>query len=180
MVEVLSIVLGVLLALGLSEWADDREHQALADAALQNVLNEVRSNHEVLTFIHENNTATIEAMKTDPDSESTQDRNFIPGLQLRETAWEALLSTGLSGYVDYDTIFMLSEMYAIQEVYKQTGVQLSEAAMNMAGYAAVNEKDIDNRHFQKQFIGYFELLADVEAGLLESFDETATRLENGN
>jgi len=61
--EFVSIVLGVLLALGLSEWAAEREHQALANSALVNVTQEVGSNLETLILIHDNNVETIEILK---------------------------------------------------------------------------------------------------------------------
>jgi len=86
-IEVASIVLGVLLALGLSEWAADREHRALASSALVNVTQEVSSNLETLVLIHDNNVETIEILKASVDSESDQTRSIIPGLQLREPSW---------------------------------------------------------------------------------------------
>ena len=90
LIEVFSIVLGVLLALALNEWREQHSHQSQADSALQNISNELRANLELLTLLHENNTATIAAMSEEQDVEPEKDRNFIPGLQLRETAWETL------------------------------------------------------------------------------------------
>jgi len=167
--EVFSIVLGVLLALGLSEWAEDREHQALAKSALLNISNEINSNLEVLAIIHENNVQTVNSISAASESDADKSRSIIPGLQLQEAAWETLLASGLSGYVNYDTILLLSEMYAIQRVYKQTGMQVSESAMNAAAYAAVLRTDLDEYHFQKQFIGYFQLLTQIETQLLGSY-----------
>jgi hypothetical protein len=167
--EVFSIVLGVLLALGLSEWAEDREHQALAQSALLNISNEINSNLEMLAIIHENNVQTVTSISAASESDVDESRSIIPGLQLQEAAWETLLASGLSGYVNYDTILLLSEMYAIQRVYKQTGMQVSESAMNAAAYAAVLRTDLDEYHFQRQFIGYFQLLTQVETQLLRSY-----------
>ena len=99
----------------------------------------------------------------------------IPGIQLQETAWEAFLAAGLSGYVDYETILKLSQMYAIQRVYKQTGMQVSESAMNATAYATATGTVLDDQHFQEQFIGYFQLLTQIEAQLLDVYRGT---LEN--
>lgn len=129
MLEVFSIVLGVLLALGLSEWADDRQNQALASSALVNIYREIGSNVETLKIIHDNNVQTVDAIGLQPTPESDRSRSIIPGLQLGETAWESFLATGLSAHVDYDTLLTLSQLYSIQRVYKQTGTQLSESAM---------------------------------------------------
>jgi hypothetical protein len=168
---VFSIVLGVLLALALSEWAEEREKQTLAKSALLNISREIGSNLETLKFIHENNVRTVDAISSQSKSDADESRSIIPGIQLQETAWEAFLATGLSGYVNYDTILTLSKMYAMQRVYKQTGMLLTESAMNATAYAVAIGTKVDDRHFQEQFIGYFQLLTQIEALLLSSYGD---------
>ena len=175
--EVFSIVLGVLLALGLSEWADDRENHKLAKSALLNISKEISSNLETLTLIHENNVQTVNAITAQSESNADESQSFIPGIQLQETAWEAFLATGMSGYVNYDTILELSKMYAIQRVYKQTGMQMSESAMNATAYATALGTTVDERHFQEQFIGYFQLLTQIEVQLLDSYQDALDRID---
>ena len=177
-VEVISIVIGVLLALALSEWSEERDHQTQAKIALENIATEIRSNHKLLTAIHDNNLATLQVMHDDPESGEGDDRTYIPGLQLRKTAWDALLSTGLSNYISYDKVLMLSEMYAIQDVYKQTGTQLVEATMTISAYATVLEKDVDNGQFLKQFGTFFEMLSGIEEQLLLVYDNALTGIES--
>lgn len=177
-VEVISIVIGVLLALGLSEWSEERKYQTQAKVALENIAIEIRSNHKLLTAIHDNNLATLQAMHDGPESGEGDDRNYIPGLQLRKTAWDALLSTGLSNYISYDKILILSEMYAIQDVYKQTGTQLVEATMTASAYATVLAQDVDNSQFQKQFGTFFEMLSGIETQLLIEYDNALTNVES--
>ncbi len=130
--EVFSIVLGVLLALAFSGWAEDREHQRLAESALLNISKEISSNFETLTLIHANNVQTVNAITTQSESDADQSRSIIPGIQLQETAWEAFLATA---------------------------------------YATALGTTVDERHFQEQFIGYFQLLTQIEAQLLSSYRE---------
>lgn len=112
---------------------------------------------------------TVDAIGSQSKSDADETRSIIPGLQLQETAWEAFLATGLSGYVNYDTILTLSKMYAIQRVYKQTGMQVSESAMNANAYSTALGTTLDEYHFQEQFIGYFQLLTQIESQLLSSY-----------
>ena len=175
LIEVFSIVLGVLLALGLSEWSEDRQHRAQANIALANILLELESNETLLVAIHDNNTATITAMKAASPGEE-QNLNFIPGLQLQDTAWEAFLSTGLSNYANYDDVLALSQLYSIQDIYKQAGLQLVEASMQVSAFAVVQEKEIDDDQYQEQFLVYFEMLSAIEGQLLTSYDEVAVEL----
>ncbi len=165
--EFLSIVVGVLLALGLSEWADDREHLRLADTALVNIGNEINANYEVLRLIHDNNVTTIELIN-DADADASG-RNIIPGMQLQETAWEAFLATGLSAYVDYDELLALSNLYSMQRIYKQTGSQLSQAVMNATAYSVAMDSTISDTKFQDDFVVYFQLLATIETQLLDAY-----------
>ncbi len=176
-IEVFSIVVGVLLALGVNEFREQRLHRAQADSAMHNIKLEIQSNIDFLTLVHENNTVTLDAMSEEANSDVEGDRNFIPGLQIHATAWETLLSTGVSNYVDYESILLLSKMYSIQDIYKQTGRQLTESAMNMASYATVLEKDIDNDQFKKQFLNYFAMMVQIETALLASYENALEHLE---
>jgi hypothetical protein len=176
LIEVFSIVLGVLLALGVNQWRENYSNQKQAKTALQNISNEIRSNSESLKLIHENNLATIKKMEEDQSDQTDTEAKFIPGLQLRETAWETFLSTGISSYVDYETVLLLSQTYSFQEIYKQTGTLLTEAALNMAGYAAATGREVENIHFQKQFFDYLEMMVTVEEEILKSYDMSLEHL----
>jgi hypothetical protein len=176
-IEVISIVLGVLLALGLSQWSEERQHRAQADVAIANILLEIGSNQTLLVTIHDNNAATVSAMNN-PSPGEEQSQNFIPGLQLQETAWEAFLSTGLSNYANYDDVLALSQLYSIQDIYKGAGRQLVEASMQVSAFAVVQEKEIDDDQFQKQFLIYFEMLTAIEEQLLLSYDEVVAELSS--
>jgi len=177
LVEFLSIVLGVLLALALNEWRETRSHQSQANAALLNIKIELQSNLEALTILHENNTTTVEMMADDQDAGSGEDRKFIPGLQLRETAWETFLSTNTSNYVDYKAVVILSETYSFQDLYKQGGTLLTEAAMNMAAYVAATGREVEDSRFKNQFYDYFVMLVQVEGELLNSCQKSIGHLE---
>jgi len=176
-IEVFSIVLGVLLALGVNEFREQRLHRIQAESAMHNIKLEIQSNFDFLTLVHKNNTATLDAMSGEGQSDSDGDRSFVPGLQIDATAWETLLSTGISNYVDYESILLLSKMYSVQDIYKQTGGQLTEAAMNMASYATVLEKEIDNEQFGHQFMDYFSILVQIETALLQSYKGALEHLE---
>lgn len=180
LIEVFSIVLGVMLALGVSEWQQEREYAQLADTALANVAWELKSNLEVLTRIHENNAETIELSATDTDDASapSEDRQFIPGVQVRSTAWDTLLSSGLANHIDYKLLLSLSEIYSSQGIYRQMGLQIMEASMSMASMATVNRTEVDNEVFQEQFGSFFNMLLQMEEALLEGYEETLASLAN--
>jgi hypothetical protein len=177
-VEVCSIVLGVLLALAVSEWQEDRDRREQARIALENIEGELQWNLDLLTRVHENNSATLAAIDAD-DGSSDDNRSIIPALQLRETAYQALLSSGIANHVDYTLLLSLSEAYSTQQVYKQIGQQLAESAMNMAAYASATGATVDNQHFTEQFRGYFDMLVVGETQLLDIYRSTLAGLGSG-
>ena len=167
-----------MLALGVSEWQQEREYAQLADTALANVARELQSNLEVLTRIHENNVETIELSAAGADDQSgpSEDRQFIPGVQVRSTAWDTLLSSGLANHIDYKLLLSLSEIYSMQGIYRQMGLQIVEASLSMASMATVNRIEVDNEVFREQFDSFFKILLQMEEALLEGYEETLASL----
>jgi hypothetical protein len=82
----------------------------------------------------------------------------------------------MSSYVDYQTILTLSETYSVQQAYKELGVQLVQAELNSAAYAAAAGTTIDDQQKLQHFSGFFELLVAIEIELLRSYDSTLTAL----
>jgi hypothetical protein len=123
------------------------------------------------TAIHKINTATVKAIEAGPNDGDGQSENqqFIPGLQVQETAWNTLLCSGAGNCIDYSLLLELSETYSIQSIYRQTGMQLIESSMNMSAMATVNTGEIDNQQFQRQFSAYFSMILQMEESLLEKY-----------
>ncbi|GAB4374039.1 MAG: hypothetical protein Kow0042_18370 [Calditrichia bacterium] len=180
LVEIFSIVLGVLLALGLNAWQEHQANQSLAHMALINVANEIRSNMKILNQIHQNNQKVVEQMASHSKDQKEEPARFIPGLQLKSTSWETLISTGVINFVDYKLVLKLSELYSIQEVYQQSGMMLTEAAMNMSAYATVLGKEVDDEMFQNQFEDYLRMMLTIEEEILNHFPQVLSLLGNGD
>jgi hypothetical protein len=175
--EVASIVLAVLLALAVGEWQQDRERDELAITALQNVLNELQANSEILGTIHENNDATITAAKAEEDGNAGDTRQFVPGVQVRATAWQALLSSGASNYIDYQLLLTLSKTYSQQSVYVELGMKLMDASLNIAALNTANKSKTDQTHFQAEFMAFFEMTLAMETSLSETYGQAQTAIE---
>jgi len=169
--EVFSIVLGVLLALGVSEWQESRQLQERTRAALGNVTSELTQNLKLLEIVHDNNAALTENLAESPSS-LDQDSRFLPALQISDAAWETLRSTGLAGYVDLDLMVRLSETYSLIDVYRRSGYSLVDANLQVLATATATERDMeainDSNLFARNFIGHFELIVDVEAALIDA------------
>lgn len=165
-VEVFSIVVGVLLALAVSEWQEDRNNTEKARVALANVRAELQSNLDLLEIIHPNNTQVVKSILSD-EIEKPKDATVVPGVQMRSSAWQTLATTGLSNFINYDLLIELSQLYSMIDVYKQTAYGFINANMNLAAMATALDRSVDNERFSENFTDYFQLLVQIEAVLIE-------------
>jgi type II secretory pathway pseudopilin PulG len=164
--EVFSIVLGVLLALGVSEWQEQRDNEARAATALANVRAELQSNLDLLNIIYPINSRIVDRLSSGRENDS-DDESLVPGVQLRSSAWQTLGSTGLSNYVDYKLLIGLSQLYSMIDVYRQSAFSFISSNMDMAATATALGSNIDNDLYSKNFLPYFQLLVQIESALID-------------
>jgi len=178
-IEIASIVAGVLLALAANEWNENRVNKARANEALINITQEIQSNIKLLKFVNENNKKITDFIlrENEPDSSSeTPNENFIPALQIQDTAWKTLLSTGVSQYIDYDLLYQISSVYSLQDIYKSLSYQLVQNMMSTDAMALIigeQDREIDGIDL---YGTNMSLLVTLESGILESYDKAMEKL----
>ncbi|MFW6083777.1 MAG: hypothetical protein ACODAA_01020 [Gemmatimonadota bacterium] len=126
-VEVFSIVLGVLLALGVNEWREARAEDELAERALAQIADEVDRSRQVVAERHPYHSAALDSLQSyaedlDPqlgvDDVSRARLGFPRGgrfAPLFSSAYEAARASGALAYVDYETLGLLSSIYEMQK-----------------------------------------------------------------
>jgi len=178
--EALTIVIGVLAALAVSEWQESRHIQERIQSALWNVRTELANNLEILEIVHSNNVTLIDQLAEDANAVE-ENSQFLPALQITESAWQALGTTGLTGYVDFDLIVTLSETYSLVDVYRRSGYSLLDANLSMLATATAtgrSMKDIDDADlFAKNFASHFQLIVDVESALITAHEGALAALD---
>jgi len=176
----LTIVIGVLAALAVSEWQESRNIQERVQSALWNVRTELENNLEILEFVHSNNVTLVEQLAEDANAVE-QNSQFLPALQITESAWQTLGTTGLTGYVDFDLIVTLSETYSLVDVYRRSGYSMVDANLSMLATATAtgrSMKDIDDADlFAKNFASHFQLIVDVESALIAAHQGALAALD---
>jgi hypothetical protein len=169
--EIISIVLAVLLALGVSEWQENRNKLERTEAALRQVQTELSQNLELLEFVHDRNVVLIELLSQESTTVD-QEAQFTPALQIADSAWKALGSTGLSGFVDFDLMVTLSQTYSLIDIYRRSGYSLLDANLWVIATATATERDmkkIDEANlFALNFISQFQLIVDIESALIDA------------
>lgn len=127
LVEVFSVMLAVLLALGVNAWWQARQDAALADAAHDNFVRELRTNAETLHrnveyyermsdlmtgYYRQNTFTSIEDMMDQARADGF--RGFSPPF-LRDAAWETAVAAQVMQHMPYRHTFALSTAYKFQE-----------------------------------------------------------------
>ena len=174
--EIFSIVLGVLLALGVSEWQENRNNAERAAVALSNIRAELQSNLDLLEIIYPNNKRIVEGISSG-QAENPEDANVIPGVQMRSSAWQTLGATGLSNFVEYELLIELSQLYAMIDVYKQTAYGFINANMSLAATATALDRSVDNDRMSENFLGFFQMLVQIEAALIKAHEDAMKSID---
>ena len=128
LVHLLTVILGILIALsleGLMEW---HHHRSLAEEARSNLTAEIRENRGLLTGglaaapdaeqRLKVTIETIEAYRKNHRDDGTSKLDWSFGLfPLHATAWSTAASTGALGYMDYSEVHGYTRAYDLQEQF---------------------------------------------------------------
>ncbi len=174
--EILSIVIGVLLALGVSEWNEDRVHQQRARQAIANIANELRSNIKLMEIIHANNVAIVNSANELDRPDDKGESRFIPGLQIQDTAWKTLISTGVSAHIDYEVLYSISEIYSIQQIYRSFGYQLVNTMMSTSALSLAINPESKTNSGNIFLEDNMALIVGIETTLMTSYENGLRKL----
>ncbi|MEM7349830.1 MAG: hypothetical protein AAF657_03425 [Acidobacteriota bacterium] len=135
LLEVGSIVLAVLLALGVNEWRETRKTRQLVQRATESVTGEMWRNRRLLEVnlpAHQQLVETLQTLAGAEDSTeqaSGDDLAFNP-VFLRSSAWQASMTTGAIADMSYDRVSTYSEIYNYQAACQSAMETLMAASIN--------------------------------------------------
>jgi hypothetical protein len=123
-IESFFIMLSILLALAVDNWAQNRQHRRLAEQSLQIFARELKQNLDRIddvTPYHSGLRSVVAEALINP-SQAADMRSIVEGLQptvLLNTAWQTALATGALTHIDVETVSALSLTYSIQERFRE-------------------------------------------------------------
>ncbi|HSK77518.1 MAG TPA: hypothetical protein VLQ45_13795 [Thermoanaerobaculia bacterium] len=122
LLEAVSVVFAVLLALAVDEWRETRSRNALAARARASILEEIRSNESKLRNTRDNNRALLQRIEEalsrvkQREPEISLEFNFKIAL-LSSAAWQTAQMTQAANLMDFDWLRGVSNAYEFQEIY---------------------------------------------------------------
>jgi hypothetical protein len=122
--EAAFVVLGVILALAANEWRQHRADIAQANTALTEIVRELEANRQAVANsleYHRGLVSRIIQVADNPAQLSIRDfsRGFIFPAQVHNTAWSSAAEIGALSNMSYDSVLVLSRVYAQQESYQE-------------------------------------------------------------
>ena len=174
LIELFSVVLGVILALMLSQWSENRSIDKKVNIALTNIANEMHANTKLLNIVHKQNSLVFQD-STETDTTENSD-TFTPVIQLQDTAWKTFLSTGLSTNIEYELLLSLSQVYSIQDVYKSFGTKIVESYLNITALTILLGDETKEDEIDEQIKENLEMVYNAEEPLLELYAEALIQL----
>jgi tetrahydromethanopterin S-methyltransferase subunit F len=143
LVEVISVVFAVLLALGLNHWREEKANEALAEKALQNIIIEIKSNIE-------NIDSDVEEYEVIYDTLVARKKRLTNGTKtnmslsynhpiLSSSAWKIANTTGAVKDMDIEVMMDLSDLYTFQEIFQKNGFEYFSSFTSLDAQKKENE-----------------------------------------
>ncbi len=184
LLEIISVVFAVLLALGVNEWRKNLENEQLSRQALVNIVLEIEANksdivnglaeHKQLsTYLDSTLKAYKEVEKGESNAVKKSFRFSYEHSVLNSTAWNSAQITQAVKFMDYETISALSTIYELQAIYKDHGKEVI-AAMGKVAY-----HEAEFKSFLKANIFNVRISINIEESLVEAYDAFLAGKEAG-
>lgn len=176
--EVLSIVFGVTLALGLDEWRENAKTRRVVDSVLDNLAGEAAANRDNVEQSLEYHRRAIERMRTFTSertgasvgemlSESLPN-GLVPAF-LRESAWNTAIASNVVPELPYGTVRALSSGYTLQARYERlTEGFLQSVYQSMLGSNVLTEGSAGT--VANAFVPAVNDMVSLEQELLKIYD----------
>lgn len=123
--------------------------------------------------LHENNSRIVDSIANGVTGEGNQ---FVPGLQIEDTAWNTMVATGVSEHIEYETLHIVSSVYSFQKIYSSLAYQLVQNIMYTTALAKALGQDENFLLSDSLFLDNMQLIVLTETGLLANYAKAIEEL----
>lgn len=173
-IEIISVVFAVSLALIGNEFRENYNNEQLADVAIMNLRNEVKNNKTLLLKSIEAHEKTIaylsEFLKTQKKDSTAQSYYFE---RLEETAWESMKISQVTQFIDFKLTSRISKVYTEQKIYNDLIIKMMDNMIFQGDYS--DEKNI-MKTLRRHLVNFYIIL-EIENNLLKTIEDFLTNNE---
>ncbi|MCH9647003.1 MAG: hypothetical protein K0U98_02125 [Deltaproteobacteria bacterium] len=173
LLEIFSVVLAVLVALGVNQWQEDKENAELAELARTKIEAEVRSNiDEVegagtkIQGLLAELRGTIKEVETGAEGEIGLS---FPVAVLSSSAWDTSKATQALNYMDFEWVMRVGRVYDLQKIHHQSQTEVLNFISSMDHSEASQPA-----RMLRGFLGRAETALELQQGLLEDYRDLLT------
>ena len=152
-VQLLLVVAGILIALGIDQFKDHVRHNRLAEQVRNNLRVEIARNRQRLNANVDNETKLRAVLQTlldnqqqvvrDPEAARKQILAVEPSFGVLEsTAWDTALATQAIGYMDYSEVAPYGNVYEGQRLFNDLENRFANVWLDLATYGT-NPQQLD-------------------------------------
>jgi hypothetical protein len=144
LLHLLTITIGLLIALGLEGYAEHWKQRELKKDADTKLRQEIRDNGQEIALIH-NATASeqanlkgivdfLSARKKNEPYDTRQIRIYFTVGDLKSASWKTAAATGALGFMEYDQVQRYSVVYQLQDKYSALQEQTIDEFLQLQSY----------------------------------------------
>jgi hypothetical protein len=144
LLHLLTITIGLLIALGLEGYAEHWRQRELKKDADTKLRQEIRDNAQELVLVHKANASEQENLKRIVDFLNARKKNepydthqirldFTMG-DLNSASWKTAAATGALGFMEYDQVQRYSAVYQLQDKYSALQDQTIDEFLQLQSY----------------------------------------------
>ena len=177
MIQILSIIFSILLALGLNDWKESRNNKQLALTTLRNLKDELGNNRKAIEAALRDQRIFMRSLENGVSqlNSGKEKALALPEINLPDvltTAWETALVTKAMVYIDYDVILKLSEIYLQQKWLASLEDKVFQTILSPYSYEKKNSGNL-----AKSLYASLKNIMEVEGKLLAMYDITLKKIE---
>jgi hypothetical protein len=144
LLHLLTITIGLLIALGLEGYAEHWKQRELKKDADTKLRQEIRDNAQEIALVHNATASEQENLKRIVDFMSARKKNepydtrqirlgFTVG-DLNSASWKTAAATGALGFMEYDQVQRYSAVYQLQDKYSALQDQTIDEFLQLQSY----------------------------------------------
>ena len=179
LIEVISVMFAVLVALGVDQWWEERENIELGNKLKADIELEIQKNLEEIKVTHENYSSTGDTLliylaKPEVSLDSVK---INLGLAILTSAtWHMAQMLRAIHYMDYEWVIKVAAQYELQDIYLETQKQFLDVMGRMAEEdAAENPKKLF-----RSLAGRLMILTSLQEGLIEGYTDLLNKDDSGD
>ncbi|NQU28607.1 MAG: hypothetical protein HQ528_09990 [Candidatus Marinimicrobia bacterium] len=178
-IEIVSVMFAVLVALGVDQWWEDRENLELAAKLKVGIENEIKNNLEEIKGTHENYTSTNDSLIVYLSKPEIDLDNFNLNLELAlltSATWNTAQMLKAIHSMDYEWIIEVSTVYELQTIYLESQKQFLDVMGRLA------EEDIEEnpKKMFRVLVGRLMILNTLQEGLIEGYSDLLNENDSGS